>query len=128
MNIKWDALLKKIRTDPEAFMKEENGWRAFFSDSERTEEQPESGDSEFEEQPEEEEEEEEEIGDDEDFDEEDFDDEDAELESLVDEDGEITRGRMGGIRERRRPQEEEKEERKVIEAINFLTIRGRMAV
>lgn len=108
MNIKWDNLLKKIRADPEKFIREENGWGAFFSESDAAEEEDvESGDSEFKTD---EEKDGEGEGEDEDFDDEDYDDEDDELESLVDEEGGLTRGRVGGKR-RGGPQEKEQKER-----------------
>lgn len=93
MNLKWDQLLKKIRTNPESFIRDEGGWRLFFQDSDKSEDEAgsESGDSEFVEEEEEEEEDEE----DEDF------DEDEELESLVDEEGAFIRGRVGRVRKRR---------------------------
>lgn len=94
MNLKWETLLKKIRTDPENFIREEKGWKAFFSDTEEEEQEEaegESSDSEFksEEEEEEEEEDDEEDGDD-DEDDDDF-DEDEELDDLVDDEGELTR-------------------------------------
>ena len=93
MNIKWDNLLKKIRSDPEAFMREENGWRAFFSDSDHPNEAEELGseESDFQEGEEGEVEGEAEGDDDDDFDEDDEYDEDDELESLVPEDGWLIR-------------------------------------
>ena len=39
MNLKWDSLLKKIRADPENFIYEEKGWKAFFTDTEEIEEE-----------------------------------------------------------------------------------------
>lgn len=88
--MKWDQLLKKIRTDPESFIRDEGGWRLFFQDSDKSQDEAgsESGDSEFVE-----EEEEEEVEDEED---EDF-DEDDELDSLVDEEGLLIRRRMGRV-------------------------------
>ena len=92
MNLKWDSLLKKIRGDPEKFLYEEKGWKAFFTDTEELEEeQAESEDSEFQSEEEEEEEDEEIDEDGSDY------DSDAELDSLVDEEGSLIRRRVRGI-------------------------------
>lgn len=73
MNLKWDALLKKIREDPNSFIYKEGGWRAFFEDSDEVSEESESdADSEFKEEDEKEESEE----DDSEYDEEELNDSD----------------------------------------------------
>jgi len=87
LNLKWDNLLKKIRQDPENFIYEEGGWRAFFDDSEGEENESDAeDDSEFNSEEEEENEEESE------FDESELYDEDEELEDLEEEEDDFEEG------------------------------------